>query len=132
VLMLPINPRDLQRQLKQLKRLGLKMDTIAGASRVIIELEDKDIVLDSPQIMVLEMAGQKVFYIVPSGIREEPRQRIAEVSLEKPIVTVEVSEEDARFIAEYTGVSIEEAKQALKESGGDIAKAIEIIQQRKG
>ncbi|HID80484.1 MAG TPA: hypothetical protein EYP48_02065, partial [Ignisphaera sp.] len=102
VLMLPINPRDLQRQLKQLKRLGLKMDTIAGASRVIIELEDKDIVLDSPQIMVLEMAGQKVFYIVPSGIREEPRQRIAEVSLEKPIVTVEVSEEDARFIAEYT------------------------------
>ncbi|HIP56623.1 MAG TPA: NagC family transcriptional regulator [Ignisphaera aggregans] len=130
--MLPINPRDLQRQLKQLKRLGLKMDTIAGASRVIIELEDKDIVLDSPQIMVLEMAGQKVFYIVPSGIREEPRQRIAEVSLEKPIVTVEVSEEDARFIAEYTGVSIEEAKQALKESGGDIAKAIEIIQQRKG
>lgn len=108
------------------------MDTIAGASRVIIELEDKDIVLDSPQIMVLEMAGQKVFYIVPSGIREEPRQRIAEVSLEKPIVTVEVSEEDARFIAEYTGVSIEEAKQALKESGGDIAKAIEIIQQRKG
>jgi len=47
-------------------------------------------------------------------------------------VTVEVSEEDARFIAEYTGVSIEEAKQALKESGGDIAKAIEIIQQRKG
>jgi len=108
------------------------MDTIAGASRVIIELEDKDIVLDNPQIMVLEMAGQKVFYIVPSSIREEPRQRIAEISLEKPMIAIEVSEEDARFVAEYTGVSMEEAKQALRESGGDIAKAIEIIQQRKG
>ncbi len=129
--MLPINPRDLQRQLKQLKRMGLKMDTIPNVSRVIIELEDKDLVLENSQVMIVEMAGQKMFYVIPTTVREEPRQRIAEVSLEKPLAAIEISEEDARFVAEYTGVSIDEAKQALQEAGGDIARAIEIIQQRK-
>ncbi len=129
--MLPINPRDLQRRLKQLKRMGLKMDTISSVSRVIIELEDKDLVLENAQVMIVEMAGQKMFYVIPTTVREEPRQKIAEVSLEKPLVAIEISEEDARFVAEYTGVSIDEAKQALQEAEGDIAKAIEIIQQRR-
>ncbi len=129
--MLPINPRDLQRQLKQLKRMGLKMDTISNVSRVVIELEDKDLVLENSQVMIVEMGGQKMFYVIPTTVREEPRQKVAEVSLEKPLASIGISEEDARFVAEYTGVSLDEAKQALREAGGDIAKAIEILQQRK-
>jgi nascent polypeptide-associated complex subunit alpha len=39
-----------------------------------------------------------------------------------------VSEEDARLVADQTGKSLEEAKNALIECDGDLAKAILLLQ----
>jgi len=37
-------------------------------------------------------------------------------------------EEDVRLVADQTGKSLEEARKALEESGGDLAKAILLLQ----
>jgi nascent polypeptide-associated complex subunit alpha len=39
-----------------------------------------------------------------------------------------IPEEDARLVADQTGKSLEEAKKALEECGGDLAKAILLLQ----
>jgi len=39
-----------------------------------------------------------------------------------------VAEEDVKLVADQTGKSMEEAKKALEESGGDLAKAILLLQ----
>jgi nascent polypeptide-associated complex subunit alpha len=41
---------------------------------------------------------------------------------------MEIPEEDVRLVADQTGKSMEEAKKALEETGGDLAKAILLIQ----
>jgi len=128
--MLPINPRDLQRQLKQLRRLGIKMEPLEGVERVVIELPDKDLVIENAQVMALTMGGQKVFYVYAPTIREVPHTRIEEAEQPTPSV-VTVSEDDIKFVMEYTGVEYERAKRALELAGGDIAKAIDLIQSGK-
>ncbi len=130
--MLPINPRELQRQLKQLKRMGLRFEALEGVKRVVIEFDDHDIVIESPQVFTLEMSGQKMFYVTGVSIREEKKTIVKELeSTAIPTTAITISEDDVRFIVEYTGVSEEEARKALEEAHGDIARAIEIIQSRR-
>lgn len=128
--MLPINPRELQKQLKQLKRMGVKIESIENVERVSIEMKDKVLALIEPEVVVFEMGNQKIFYISSQDIREEAK--VQEV-VSKPSEKIEagIKDEDISFIAEYTGVSMDEAKEALIEAHGDIAKAIEFIQQRQ-
>lgn len=129
--MIPMNPRELQRQLRQLKKLGMKIEQIDNVKRASIELNDKRLVIESPEVFVVEFGGQKMFYITAQSILEEP------IALQQPLGTesargpVSVTDDDVRFVAEYTGVTIEEAREAIMKTGGDIAKAIEIIQSKK-
>ncbi len=128
--MLPINPRELQKQLKQLKRMGVKIESIRDVERVSIEMRDKVLVLNEPEVIVFEMGNQKIFYISSNDIHEEVKtQEIVSKPSEK--IETSIKDEDVSFIAEYTGVSMDEAREALIETQGDIAKAIELIQQRQ-
>lgn len=126
--MFPVNPRELQKQLKQLKKLGVKIDQIENARSASIELGDKIIILEKPDVFVVEFGGQKTFYIVSQNIREEPRA--AEEQATK-VSQASITDEDIQFIVEYTGVSPEKAREAMAKANGDIAKAIEIIEREK-
>uniref|UniRef100_A0A7C2ZBI2 NAC-A/B domain-containing protein n=1 Tax=Ignisphaera aggregans TaxID=334771 RepID=A0A7C2ZBI2_9CREN len=55
--MLPVNPRDLQKQLRQLKKLGVKIEQIEGAKNASIELRDKKLILENPEVFVVEFGG---------------------------------------------------------------------------
>ncbi|MEM0227222.1 MAG: nascent polypeptide-associated complex protein [Ignisphaera sp.] len=123
--MFPINPRELQKQLKQLKKMGMKIEQLENVDEVVIQLEGKKLILEKPDVMALEFASQKVFYIVPKSIREE----IGGIKAETPATSIK--EDDISFIAEFTGVSRDVAREALIRAGGDIAKAIEILQSEK-
>ncbi|ADM28348.1 ubiquitin-associated- domain-containing protein [Ignisphaera aggregans DSM 17230] len=128
--MLPINPRELQKQLKQLKRMGVKIESIENVERVSIEMKDKILVLNEPEVIVFEMGNQKIFYVTSQDIHEEAKtQEIVSKPSEK--IEVGIKDEDVSFIAEYAGVSMDEAREALIEAQGDIARAIELIQQRR-
>ncbi len=98
-----MNPRQMQRLMQQ---MGIKNEEIKAA-RVIIEKEGEKIILEDPQVMLVEMQGQRSYQI--SG-----RERAESV----------ISPEDVKMVAEQTGASEADAKKALEESGGDIAEAI--------
>ena len=67
---------------------------------------------------MLEMQGQKIFQVTGGKITEKAAERKASG----------VAEEDVRLVADQTGKSLEEARKALEECQGDLAKAILLLQ----
>src|SRR3989344_4290330 len=94
--MLPnLDPKKMQAVMKQ---MGIAQEEI-DANRVVIECDDKNIIINNPSVIKIKMQRQSNFQI--SG-------DISEENLE------EDSEEDIKTIMEKTGCSEEDAKQALE------------------
>jgi nascent polypeptide-associated complex subunit alpha len=105
-----------------MQRMGMSMDGVEDVKEVVIRTPSKDIVIQEPEVAILNMQGQRIYQVVGGTVTERAPQR--EGALEKPAV----SEEDARLVADQTGKSLEEAKSALIECEGDLAKAIILLQ----
>ncbi len=100
------------------------MDTVPDVQQVIIKTADKDIIIDEPEVAILQVQGQKMYQVIGGQVSEQaPSQREAG----KPAQPA-FSEEDVRLVADQTGKSLEKAREALKESDGDLAKAILLLQ----
>ena len=105
-----------------MQRMGMSMDAVDDVEQVIIRTRSKDIVIEQPEVAILNMQGQKVFQVAGGTVTEKVATHAAGTS--KPVV----SEEDARLVADQTGKSVDEAKKALIECEGDLAKAILLLQ----
>ncbi len=123
--MLPkMNPKQMAGLMRQ---MGITNQEIP-AKRVIIEKSDGGkIVVENPQVVAIEMQGQKSFQV--SGDVKEGGGAIGEGSGEEaPEVQEEneeeIKENDIAMVAEQAHVSKEDAKKALEEADGDIAEAI--------
>jgi nascent polypeptide-associated complex subunit alpha len=117
-----MNPRE---QKRMMQRMGMNMDTVADVQQVIIRTADKDIVIDEPEVAILQVQGQKMYQVIGGQVSEQtPSQRQATATAAQPAF----SEEDVRLVADQTGKSPEKAKEALEECGGDLAKAILLLQ----
>ena len=103
--MLPgMDPKQMARAMKQ---MGIKSEEI-DASKVTIELKEGGrLVVFEPNVVQIEMQGNKS-YQISGKVHEEQ----------------DAGEDDIKMVMESAGVSREEAQNALRETGGDIAEAI--------
>jgi|SRR3989344_6065911 len=101
-----IDPKKMQAMMKQ---MGIAQEEIY-ATRVIIETDKKDIIIENPSVLKIKMQDQTNFQI--SGDVSEQEK------------TEDTTEEDIKTIMEKTNCSVEEAKKALSEANGDLAEAI--------
>ncbi len=108
-----VSPREAKRMMQ---RMGLSMEGIPNVEEVIIRTSTKEIIVESPEVAALDLHGQKIFQVTG---------QITEKKIEKEM---EIPEEDVRLVADQTGKSMEEAQKALEETGGDLAKAILLLQ----
>ena len=115
-----INPRE---QRRMMQRMGMNMNAMAEVEQVTIRTSSKEITIEHPEVTILEMQGQKIFQVVGGKITEKAPERTAS-SASKLVV----SEEDVKLVADQTSKSIEEARKALEECDGDLAKAILLLQ----
>ena len=99
-----IDPRKMQAMMKQ---MGINQEEI-DAIRVIIELEDKKIIIENPSVQKVKMSGNVSYQI--SG--EESEESIEAFS-----------QEDIRLVMDKTGKSESEVLSVLEETK-DIAEAI--------
>ena len=118
-----VNPRE---QRRMMKRMGMNMEGVPDVQQVVIKTAGKDIVIDEPEVAILEVQGQKMYQVIGGQVSEQaPGQRqTAATASAKPTF----SEEDVRLVADQTGKSLEKAKDALEECQGDLAKAILLLQ----
>lgn len=96
----------------------MSMDAVPDVEEVVIRTAGKEIVVEAPDVAILEVQGQKIFQVTGGKITERAAER-------KPSG---IAEEDVKLVADQTGKSMEEARKALDESGGDLAKAILLLQ----
>lgn len=101
-----LDPKKMQAIMSQ---MGIKQQEI-DAKRVIIETPEKNIIINNPSVVKINMQGNDSFQI--SG-------DVSEENIEE-----DNSEEDIKTIIEKTGCSEDEAKKALEEAEGDLAEAI--------
>lgn len=113
-----VNPREAKRMMQ---RMGMSMDSIPEVNQVIVKTANKDIIIDEPEVAMLNMQGQKIYQVIGGRVSEKT------VVVEKKLA---IPDEDIQLVAGQTGKSVEEAKKALEESGGDLAKAILLLQSR--
>jgi nascent polypeptide-associated complex subunit alpha len=111
-----ISPREARRMMQ---RMGLSMDTVPDVEQVIIKTSSKEITIETPEVAIMEMQGQKIFQVAGGKITEKAIER-----------KLTIPEEDVRLVADQTGKSPEEARKALEECGGDLAKAILLLQSK--
>jgi nascent polypeptide-associated complex subunit alpha len=117
-----INPRE---QRRMMQRMGMNMDSVADVQQVIIRTATKDIVIDEPEVAILQVQGQKMYQVIGGQVSEQaPSARAAAgAAPTKPAFTAE----DVQLVADQTGKSLEKAKEALMEADGDLAKAILLL-----
>lgn len=109
-----VSPREARRMMQ---RMGMSMTAIEDVKEVAIKTLDKEIVITEPEVAVLTVQGQKIYQVTGGKVTEK--------TVERKLI---IPEEDVRLVADQTGKSLEEARKALEESQGDLAKAILLLQ----
>jgi nascent polypeptide-associated complex subunit alpha len=116
-----MNPRE---QKRLMQRMGMNMDSVPDVQQVIIRTQTKDIVIDEPEVAILQVQGQKMYQVIGGQVSEQAPSQRGTGAAAKPAY----SEEDVQLVADQTGKSLQKAKEALEECGGDLAKAILLLQ----
>ncbi len=102
-----------------MQKMGMNMGEMPDVEEVIFRTSEKEIVVDNAQVAVINMGGQKIFQVTGT---------VSERVLEGGAAKLTIPEEDAQLVADQTGKTIDDAKRALEESEGDLAKAILLLQ----
>ncbi len=102
-----INPRKMASMMKQ---MGIDINELENVEEVIIRTPEKDIIFKDAQVTIMDAKGMKTYQIVgtPQEIEREAK----------------IPEEDIKLVMEQTKASESDARDALKETKGDIAAAI--------
>ena len=116
-----VNPRE---QRRMMQRMGMNMDAVPDVEQVVIRTSSKEITIEQPEVTILEVQGQKIFQVIGGKISEKAPDRTAPTASKAPAV----SEADVQLVADQTGKSVDEARKALEECDGDLAKAILLLQ----
>jgi nascent polypeptide-associated complex subunit alpha len=105
-----------------MQKMGMKVDEVANVSQVIIKTDSKDIVIEEPSVSLVTVQGQAMYQIAGGRVSETAPQ----------VATQIVPEEDVQLVAQQTGKPVEDARTALLEAGGDLAKAIILLKGQTG
>jgi nascent polypeptide-associated complex subunit alpha len=107
---------------RMMQKMGMKIDEIDGVTEVLIRTATREIIIEEPVVTSVVVQGQRMYQITGGSAHE--RAPSAEVA--QP----EVPEDDVNLVVTQTGKTVDEAKAALKESGGDLAEAILRLKQK--
>ena len=116
-----MSPKQIARMMK---KMGIEQKEVKDVKEVIIRFEDKEWSIEDPQVMLIKQAGNESFQV--SGKKKERGITTGDAIEPEDVVTkeIEIPMEDAALVAGQTGVSIEAAIEALRETEGDLAAAI--------
>jgi nascent polypeptide-associated complex subunit alpha len=117
-----VNPRE---QRRMMQRMGMNMNAVPDVEEVVIRTSSKEIIIEQPEVTILEVQGQKIFQVIGGRVTEKAPSHIAPSASKASAL----SEADVQLVADQTGKSVEEARKALEECDGDLAKAILLLQQ---
>ncbi|MDY0385880.1 MAG: nascent polypeptide-associated complex protein [Methanolobus sp.] len=102
-----MNPAKVKQMMKQ---MGINITDVDDVEQVIIRTATKDIVFNDANVSIMNAQGVDTYQIV--GTPEDVAREL------------QIPDDDVRLVAEQTGVSEDQAREALKDANGDLAEAI--------
>ncbi len=133
-------PKGGTRQMRRMMdRMGIDMQEIP-AQQVIMKCDEYDLVISSPQVSLINQAGQEIYQVLGKA-EKVPKGEIPEITVGEPIGdfseegegipepvsaigTPQITTDDIKLVAAQAQVSEEIAAAALKRTNGNIAQAI--------
>lgn len=100
---------------RMLDKMGLDMKELTNVQEVIIKTDKKEIIIAKPAVTEMKSKDNSIFQVIANSYEEK--------ELETPIF----SEEDIMLVSQQANVTPEVAANALKETGGDLARAILLL-----
>ncbi|MFB6189259.1 MAG: nascent polypeptide-associated complex protein [Halapricum sp.] len=129
-----LNPRKMQQMMEQ---MGIDMTDI-DAEEVIIRTAEEDLVFTDAEVQLMEAQGQKTYQIVGEpetrerGSGESPSDDGSSPSDDESADTGSsdaFDAQDVEIVVQRTGVSEDDARQALADNDGDLAAAVSQLEQ---
>ncbi len=123
-----MNDRKMQQMMKQ---MGIDMQDL-DAEEVIIRTPDEELVFTDADVQRMDAQGQQTYTIVG-----EPDSRaLGEGGSDESVIeesegdsgAAEIPDDDVELVATRAGASEDEAREALEETNGDLAAAIERLE----
>jgi len=93
-----------------MKQMGIDINEIDDVEEVIIRTPQKDIIFKDAQVTIMDAKGMKTYQVTGT-----PQEVVREVT---------IPEEDVKLVMEQSKSNEIDARNALKETKGDIAAAI--------
>jgi len=109
---------------RMMQKMGMKLDEIEGVTEVLIRTPTREIVIEEPVVTSIVAQGQRMYQITGGSAHERT------ASSEAAPAPLEIPEADIKLVTEQTGKTLDEARAALKGSGGDLAEAILKLKQK--
>ena len=106
-----------------MRPMGVDFEQVEGVSEVLIRLPDKELVLTNPQVVTMKAQGENVYQVVGEPIERALTAAVAPGG-ETRTSPEAFTEEDVQLVANQAKVTEEEARRALREAQGNLAKAI--------
>ncbi len=100
---------------RMMDKMGLDMNEIPNVQEVIIKTDKKEIIITKPSVTEMKAKDNSIFQVIADSYEEK--------ELETPIF----SDEDIQLVCQQAGVNEEQAKNALAEANGDLARAILLL-----
>lgn len=100
---------------RMLDRMGLDMKELNNVQEVIIKTDKKEIIIAKPAVTEMKSKDNSIFQVIATSYEEK--------ELETPIF----SEDDIMLICSQANVTPDVATNALKETGGDLSRAILLL-----
>jgi nascent polypeptide-associated complex subunit alpha len=133
-----LNPRKMKQMMEQ---MGIDLEDI-DAEEVIIRTPDEDLVFTDAQVQKMDAQGQATYQVVGSPESRPRGEGGAAAAVEGDAdadtaddagggagsATPEIPDSDVEIVAARTGASEGAAREALEETGGDLAAAVEQLE----
>jgi nascent polypeptide-associated complex subunit alpha len=120
-----LDPRKMKQMMNQ---MGIDLEDI-DAEEVIIRTADEEFVFDNPDVQRMDAQGQSTYQVVGEpDVRPRSEGSAGDEADEADSGGADIPDADIEIVAGRTGVSKEEAREALEATDGDLAAAVERLE----
>jgi len=117
-----LNPSKMKQMMEQ---MGIDIEEI-DAEEVVIKTPDEELVFSDAEVQLMDAQGQETYQVVGSP---ESRERGASGGSESDSGADEgIPQDDIDLVAQRTGAGEDAAREALEETDGDLAAAVERLE----
>ncbi|WP_158057738.1 nascent polypeptide-associated complex protein [Halorussus halophilus] len=124
-----LNPRKMQQMMKQ---MGIDVDELDAEEVIIRKSDGEELVFQNPDITVMDARGQQTYQVVGDPESREGTAGAVEDADESDDAgssgDSEIPDSDVEIVAQRTGATEDDAREALEEADGDLAAAVERLE----